>query len=260
MQGYLIYTIMTYKELVYMALDALKIHSDDSKFTEDHVIFLLNKYRAYALYQKYSKTLEGINNRNYQSINIECKTDIVKFLQDISGGMILKSNREIPSIINISLPEVQIETTVTEGEGENATTYKGNESIVFTTEDRIRYTGFNRFLKKVIYCCIDKNNIFILKCADKTKIQDIKEVQLYAIFSDPVSVFNFNGSTLDVLEEQFPLEDALVPGVLELVLKDLTNGIYKPSDNLNDAQDALSDLAGYLRRNMKSQFQKQIDD
>ena len=61
---------MTYRELVYMALDALKIHSDDSKFTEDHVIFLLNKYRAYALQQKYSKTLEGVNNSNYQVINI----------------------------------------------------------------------------------------------------------------------------------------------------------------------------------------------
>lgn len=251
---------MTYKELVYMALDALKIHSDDAKFTEDHVIFLLNKYRAYALQQKYSKTLEGINNRNYQSINIELKADIKAFLQDISGGKILKSNKEIPSIINISLPEVQIETTVVEGEGEGAVTYEGNEAIVFTTEDRIRYTGFNRFLKKIIYCCIDKNNIFILKCADNTRISSINKVHLSAIFSNPLSVFNFNGSELDTLDEKFPLEDALVPGVLELVLKDLTNGIYKPSDNLNDAQDALSDLAGYLRRNMKSQFQKQIDE
>ena len=164
---------MTYRELVYMALDALKIHSDDSKITEDHVIFLLNKYRAYALQQKYSKTLEGVNNSNYQSINIELKTDIKAFLQDISGGKILKSNKEIPSIINISLPEVQIETTVVEGEEENAVKYEGNESIVFNTEDRIRYTGFNRFLKKVIYCCIDKNNIFILKCAYNERIKNI---------------------------------------------------------------------------------------
>lgn len=251
---------MTYRELVYMALDALKIHSDDSKFTEDHVIFLLNKYRAYILQQKYSKTLEGINNRNYQSINIELKTDIKAFLQDISGGKILKSNKEIPSIINISLPEVQIETTVVEGEEENSVTYEGNESIVFTTEDRIRYTGFNRFLKKVIYCCIDKNNIFILKCADNERIKNIKKVYLSAIFSDPISVFNFNASDLDILDEEFPLEDVLVPAVLELVLKDLTNGIYKPSDSTNNAQDALSDLAGFLRRNMKSQFQKQIDE
>lgn len=251
---------MTYRELVYMTLDALKIHSDDAKFTEDHVIFLLNKYRAYILQQKYSKTLEGINNRNYQSINIDCKTDIKAFLQDISGGKILKSNKEIPSIINISLPEVQIETTVTEGEGENTVTYEGNEAIVFTTEDRIRYTGFNRFLKKVIYCCIDKNNIFILKCADNTRISNITKVYLSAIFSDPISVFNFNESNSDILDEEFPLEESLAPSVLELVLKDLTNGIYKPSDNLNDAQDALSDLAGFLRRNMKSQFQKQIDE
>lgn len=251
---------MTYRELVYMALDSLKIHSDDSKFTEDHVIFLLNKYRAYALQQKYSKTLEGVNNRNYQNINIELKTDIKAFLQDISGGKILKSNKEIPSIINISLPEVQIETTVVEGEEENAVTYEGNESIVFTTEDRIRYTGFNRFLKKVIYCCIDKNNIFILKCADNERIKNIKKVYLSAIFSDPISVFNFNASDLDILDEEFPLEDVLVPTVLELVLKDLTNGIYKPSDDTNNAQDALSDLAGFLRRNMKSQFQKQIDE
>lgn len=251
---------MTYRELVYMALDALKIHSDDSKFTEDHVIFLLNKYRAYILQQKYSKTLEGINNRNYQSINIELKTDIKAFLQDISGGKILKSNKEIPSIINISLPEVQIETTVVEGEEENAVTYEGNESIVFTTEDRIRYTGFNRFLKKVIYCCIDKNNIFILKCADNTRISKINKVYLSAIFSDPISVFNFNASDSDILDEEFPLEESLTPAVLELVLKDLTNGIYKPSDNTNNAQDALSDLAGFLRRNMKSQFQKQIDE
>ena len=211
---------MTYRELVYMALDALKIHSDDSKFTEDHVIFLLNKYRAYVLYQKYSKTLEGVDNRNYQSINIDCKTDIKTFLQDISGGKILKSNKEIPSIINLSLPEVQIETTVTKGEEENAETYKGNESIVFTTEDRIRYTGFNRFLKKVIYCCIDKNNIFILKCADNTRISNITKVHLSAIFSDPISVFNFNASDLDILDEEFPLEYVLVPAVLELVLKE----------------------------------------
>ena len=81
-----------------------------------------------------------------------------------------------------------------------------------------------------------------------------------AIFSDPISVFNFNESNSDILDEEFPLEESLTPAVLELVLKDLTNGIYKPSDTTNDAQDALSDLAGFLRRNMKSQFQKQIDE
>jgi hypothetical protein len=39
----------TYRELVYMVLDELKAKSDDFYYTEDHIIFLLDKYRAFLL-------------------------------------------------------------------------------------------------------------------------------------------------------------------------------------------------------------------
>lgn len=224
---------MTYRELVYMALDALKIHSDDSKFTEDHVIFLLNKYRAYALHQKYSKTLEGVNNSNYQTLNINIDTDL----------SFKKSTSKIPGIIKITLPEVYSNTKF------------DNDPIVFVSEDRIKYVGYNRFLKNTKYCTIGSDGILYIKTEE-----DISNCFLCAIFEDPNEVYDFNNDSTDILDRVFPLEAVLVPSVLELVLKDLTNGIYKPSDNTNDAQDALSDLAGYLRRNMKSQFQKQIDE
>lgn len=44
----------TYRELVYLVLDELKLASDDSTFTEDHVVFLLNRYRTFLLKQRYS--------------------------------------------------------------------------------------------------------------------------------------------------------------------------------------------------------------
>ena len=224
---------MTYRELVYMALDALKIHSDDSKFTEDHVIFLLNKYRAFVLQQKYSKTLEGVNNSNYQTLNVNTYTD----------SSFKVSMFKIPGIIKIALPEV----------------YKrkkfDNDPIVFVSEDRIKYVGHNRFLKNIKYCTIGSDGILYIKTEE-----NISTYFLCAIFEDPNEVYDFNNDSTDILDRVFPLETVLVPSVLELVLKDLTNGIYKPSDNTNDAQDALSDLAGFLRRNMKSQFQKQIDE
>lgn len=224
---------MTYKELVYMALDALKIHSDDSKFTEDHVIFLLNKYRAYVLHQKYSKTLEGVNNSNYQTLNVNIDTD----------SSFKKSTSKIPGIIKITLPEVYSNTKF------------NNDPIVFVSEDRIKYVGHNRFLKNIKYCTIGSDSILYIKTEE-----NISNCFLCAIFEDPNEVYDFNNDFTDILDRVFPLEAVLVPSVLELVLKDLTNGIYKPSDNTNDAQDALSDLAGFLRRNMKSQFQKQIDE
>lgn len=233
---------MTYRELVYMALDALKIHSDDSKFTEDHVIFLLNKYRAYALYQKYSKTLEGVNYKNYQTIEVKVQgaTD-----NRPGNGYYSKSEKEIPEILKISLPKVQSKVLI-------------NEDIVFTNENRLRYTGYNRFLSNIIYTCICNDKYLWVKHYNRDST--FTSYQLFAVFANPNEAYDFNDDTTEVLDREFPLEESLAPSVLELVLKDLTNGIYKPSDNTNNAQDALSDLAGFLRRNMKSQFQKQIDE
>ena len=48
----------TYREVVYMCLDLLKVNSDDSYFTEDHVIYLLNKFRSLVLKKKYEKELD----------------------------------------------------------------------------------------------------------------------------------------------------------------------------------------------------------
>lgn len=233
---------MTYKELVYMALDALKIHSDDSKFTEDHVIFLLNKYRAYALKQKYSKTLEGVNNRNYQLINVEILMKHGFFI----GGTHYSSARAIPNILDIALPKIELSSFNT-------------QEIVFIPNNRFKYVGNNKFLSNIVYTCIGNDKHLWVKVNNDILGSNYR-LYLYAVFSNPLEVDDYNDETVDILDREFPMEEDLVPGVLELVLKDLTNGIYKPSDNTNDAQDALSDLAGFLRRNMKSQFQKQVDE
>ena len=53
--GILFYTYMnTLREMVYMVIDQLKNLSDDSYYTEEHIIYLLNKYRALLLKQRYS--------------------------------------------------------------------------------------------------------------------------------------------------------------------------------------------------------------
>ena len=64
----------------------------------------------------------------------------------------------------------------------------------------------------------------------------------------------------DVLDRNFPLEEGLVSSVIELVVKYLSGIVYKPKDQSNDSNDNLSDLAAFLRRNMKSNFQKQVED
>lgn len=242
----------TWKELVYMVLDELKIHTDDAKFTEDHVIFLLSKYRAFILKQRYADIRKQIPESNYQTICFDLIEVPAISGEPCEGGSYLRSSIKIPTTMTIGNPKVY-----------PIDYYQGE--ITFVSRERMKYVGYNRFLPNIIYCSLGPDNYLYFK-SPNPQYQYLEKVKMNAIFedSDKAAQLDCNNTEsftpCDILDREFPMEEALIPPVIELVLKDLTNGIYKPSDNINDAQDALSDLAGYLRRNMKSQFQKQIDE
>ena len=76
----------TYRELTHMVLDELKIISDDSHFQEEHVIFLLDKYRSLILKQKYEKEKKEMPESNYQTICLDLETIPSYEESDICGG------------------------------------------------------------------------------------------------------------------------------------------------------------------------------
>ena len=61
-----------------------------------------------------------------------------------------------------------------------------------------------------------------------------------------------------MMEASFPIREYLVPPLIELVVKELVGANYRPKDTLNNAADDLSDIASFIRRNMKSSFEKQL--
>lgn len=58
----------TYRELIYIVSDLAKELNDDSTLNENHIMFLLNKYRTYLLKQKYTKKAQEIPLSNYQTV------------------------------------------------------------------------------------------------------------------------------------------------------------------------------------------------
>ena len=55
----------TFKELTYLVLDKLKLNSDDSSFSEEHVLFMLNTYRTFLLKQRYSDIKKKMPESNW---------------------------------------------------------------------------------------------------------------------------------------------------------------------------------------------------
>lgn len=225
----------TYKELIYLVLDELKLTSDDAGFTEDHVMFLLDKYRSFILKQRYSDIKKQIPESNYQTICI----DLIE-VSSIEGNececdRYLRSKSKIPFLMQIGSPRVY-----------PIDYYKG--TISYISRDRMIYVGYNKYLSNIIYCSLGPDNYLYFKSVNPQFLY-LQKVRLTGIFQDSLKATELqcpdsNGLTVcDPADRQFPIEEALIPPLIDLIVKELTGAVYKPNDSNNNASDDLSEVA-----------------
>lgn len=218
-----------YSELVYMVLDEIKGMSDDFSFTEDHIIFLLDKYRGFLLKQRYSDIKKQIPESNYQNLQLDL-IEVPAISGEIcEGGTYMRSVSKIPFLIPIGIPRVYC-----------VDYYKCE--ITYISRDRMRYVGYNKYLQNIVYCSIGPDRYLYFKSTNPDFLK-LKKVNFVGIFQDPKEAFLYTEDAGNILDSDFPLEDALIPVLIELVVKELVNSIYRPEDTKNNAHDDLEGLA-----------------
>ena len=139
--------------------------------------------------------------------------------------------------------------------------FQGN--FAYVNRERFKYVGSNRFLRNQIYSTIAPDNHLYMK-SNNPQIAYLKKVKVTGIFENTEKAAELQcpdeaGDTAcDTLDKNFPLEDALVPVIVELVVKELSGAKFQPKDNENNANDDLATIASYVRSNLKSPLAKQM--
>lgn len=224
----------TYKELVYMCLDELKLYSDDTLYTEEHIMFLLGKYRTFLIKQRYSDVKKQIPESNYQTICL----DLIKVPaisgEPCEGGSYLRSKEKIPFLMKIGNPRIY-----------PIDYYQGE--ITYVSRDRMRYVGYNKYLQSIIYASLGPDNYLYFKSFNPQFLY-LEKVRMTGIFEDTLAASELqcpdeNGDIVcDVLDREFPIENALIPPLIQLVVEELTKAEYKPEDKENNSDDDLSEV------------------
>lgn len=239
---------MTYREAVYMVLDEIKSTSDDAIFNENHAIFLLGKYRAFLLRQKYSDVKRPIPESNYQTICLDLIEVPAISGEPCEGGSYLRSKEKIPFVIKIGTPKIY-----------PIDYYQGE--ITYVSRERMRYVGYNKYLQNIIYASIGPDNYLYFK-SNNPQYLYLEKVKMTGVFenSEEASKLQCEGDNeCDILDRIFPIEESLVSPMIELVVKELLGAQYRPEDNVNNAKDDVSDLATFLQRNTKSNIAKALE-
>ena len=216
-----------------MVLDELHQYSDDSQLTQEHIIFLAGRYRSFLLKQRYSSDLKKqIPESNYQTLCLELeKTEAIDGLP-CEGGYYLRTTKEVPATLPLGTTRLYT----------SGSFYKGD--ITFVSRDRMRYVGHNDWMKNIIYASLDPSNR-IYMTSQNSQFLYLKEAKLTAVFEDSeaaseLSCDNDGDAVCDIMEREFPIEDALIAPLIELVVKELQPVVTAPEDEDNDADDSLS--------------------
>lgn len=229
----------TYRELVYMCLDELKLSSDDSFFSEEHIMFLLGKYRGFLLRQQYKDIKKEIPESNYQTLCLDLIQVPAITGEPCEGGTYLRSKEKIPFLMPVATPRVYPEDY-----------YQGD--ITYVSRERMKYVGYNRWLPNIIYASIGPDNYLYFKSFNPQYLY-LEKARLTGIFEEPEKAAelecNRDESTCDPMDMKFPLEEALIPQVVELVVRELSRPEYLPEDKQNNADDGLSEVTSQSKKN-----------
>lgn len=219
----------TWREIVYMVLDELKITSDDASFNEEHIIFLASKFRGLLLKRHYKDVKKEIPESNFQTLCLDLIQVPAITGEECEGGTYLRSKEKIPFLMNISTPRVYTEDF-----------YQGD--ITYVSRERMKYVGYNRWLPNIIYASIGPDNYLYFKSFNPQYLY-LEKARLTGIFEDPEKAAEFecdkSEDSCDVLDMPFHLEEALIPQVVQLVVKELSRPELMKGDDINNAKDDL---------------------
>lgn len=227
---------MLVKEIVYMVLDLAKAYtSDDSFFNEDHVLFLLKKYRSFLIKKEQEKlktSTDIASEFEYQQICLNLEKVPAMDGSPCTGGYYLKTVEKIPKLLEGNMPRVY-----------PMDFYQGI-NISYVPRDKMRYIGTNKFLRNIIYVSLGTDLHLYLKSVN-TQFLNLKKLRMSAIFEDFDEIDKYRCDeddtiACDVMDKEFPIREYLVPTLTELVVKELVGSMYKPVDQNNNASDDMS--------------------
>lgn len=234
---------MKVKEIVYAVLDLAKAAtSDDSFWTEEHVMFLCKKYRAFLLKKERDKEKEAVDvfsDFDYQEICLDLEEVPAIDGDPCTGGYYLRSVQEIPKVLEGTQPKVY------------PTDYYQGTNISYVTRDRMRYVGSNPYLQNIIYSSLGPDKHLYLNSNNPQffYLEGEKKLRMSAVFEDFEQAAEYScndgadgSEDCDVLEMDFPIRDYLAPPLIELVVKELTGSSLRRSDEINNAKDDLAEV------------------
>lgn len=247
---------MLVKEIVYACMDLAKLISDDTIITEEHVMFLCKKFRSLLMKKEQEKEKNQTDSPSEFEITQQICLDL-EVVEPMEGQpcneqYYVRTTKPIPDIMEGTTPKVYPKD------------YYMGINVCFIDRDRMRYVGTNKYLTNIVWASKAPDD-HVYFTSNNPQFINLDKIRMTAVFDDFEAAAELRcdddscPAACDIMDTEFPIQGHLVPSLVEMVVKQIVGAAYRPVAKTNDADDDLSSIATFLRNNVKSALQKQIE-
>lgn len=220
---------MTLREIIYDVLEHLNAYSDDTKFSEEHIAFIVNNKRNMLLKQYMSNLRKEVPKEAIQSICIPLEIDNSCF----DDMKVLKSTIKIPSTL---------ENT---GRSNIIKAYSGNKfakNINIIDYNRIPFVDAEKYNSKQLFIAVDtKSNLIVYNSSNNHLLLESIELDIVAENPEEAYALSCEASTnCDFYDAHYPIEAALIDALKMQVVNDLLLKYKIPQDEINDGENTIA--------------------
>lgn len=225
---------MTATEIIYAIREKLKAYTDDTKYTDAYLFFLINLKRALYIRREYNQLQRVIDPEVTQTICMELEEAGESICPECYSGCevctVIRTVKKLPNVI-----ELHNRNTITK----IGSTGIFSRPINIVTMDRMPYAGEGKYENNFIFASLHSNGHIYFKSKSST-YRTLGYIDVTALFENPDDAMQFKcpgGGCYSPDESRYPVEAWMVDVIINEITGELANLKQIPEDDTNDAKD-----------------------
>lgn len=225
-------------EIIYAIREKIKAYSDDSRYTDSYLMYLINLKRAVYIRREYNQMQKTFDSDSLQTFCMELEeadgsTCPECISADCGGGCtVIRTKLKMPGTIELHSRASIVRVSP-------ADIYSKPMSLI--SMPRMPYAGEGKYENKYVFVSLHPNGHLYFK-SKSTAFRSLEYVSVTALLENPDDASEFkcnadNSNCYNPNEDDYPVEGWMVDIIITDIVRELVNLKQIPEDKTNDANE-----------------------
>jgi hypothetical protein len=215
-------------ELIYDIRGRLGLNSDDSRFSNEYILFQVEKARAALIKRNFGKSYRQIPSSLIQPIEMELEMVSDNDFSNLDA--IIQTVDPLPTLIESAVLNMNMAF-----DGGSYTDLK----FILVDKERFPYVGKERYFPNLIYCTIGYDYRLKFK-SQFNKYRLLSKVRGGVIAMHPEDAWKYHpdyDTNVDFLTQEYPLDSETLFELSNIITNQLAPTLGIPLDKINNADE-----------------------